>query len=237
MKGIEIHPAAELFPMMGTDELRALADDIKAHGLQEWCVLYQGKLLDGRNRWRACELVGVEPETCERDDEPGFDPIAYVISHNLHRRHLNESQRATVAAKLKKMLQPEAEKKKKTGKSADGAAGGRGKKKNLVENLPQGNGRTRDQAAALLNVSGKSVDHATTVLEQGSNELVQAVERGEVAVSKAAKIAKTTDKKQQLAAATEKPKHEPQTAFEHLKHWWGKANEMQRTLFRDYITH
>jgi len=76
----------------------------------------------------------------------------------LHRRHLTESQRSVDAAKLKRLLEPDADKKKKSGKSADGAAGGRGKKKNLVANLPQGNGRTRDQAAALLNVSGRSVE-------------------------------------------------------------------------------
>lgn len=223
--------------MMGDAELRALADDIKAHGQQEWCVLYQGKLLDGRNRWRACQLLGVEPETCERDDEPGFDPIGYVVSHNLHRRHLKESQRAMVAAKLKKMLEPEAKERQRKG-GGDKKSKAAKPQKSVVANLPQAisNGqKTRDQAAALLNVSGKSVDHAATVLEAGSKQLVQAVELGEVAVSKAASVAKTIDKPKQLAAATEKTPVKEKTPLDHLKHWWGKANDTQRCLFRDWL--
>lgn len=231
LNGIEVHPAANIFPMMGDAELHALADDIKAHGQREWCVLYRGQLLDGRNRWKACDLAGVEPQTCERDDEPGFDPISYVVSHNLHRRHLNESQRATVAAKLKKMLEPAAKERKSDGQKS----GGRGRKKNSVANLPPSNCKVRDQAAAMLNVSGKSVDHASAVLVHGSKELIEAVERGEVAVSRAATVAKSTPKREQLAAATEKPAAKEKTPFDHLVYWWSKANEIQQCLFRNHI--
>lgn len=70
---------------------------------------------------------------------------------------LNESQRAMVSARLKKLLEPEAKERKSAGQKA----GGRGRKKNLVENLPPSNCKTRDQAASMLNVSGRSVDHAS----------------------------------------------------------------------------
>lgn len=87
----------------------------------------------------------------------------------------------------------------------------------------------------MLNVSGRSVNHATTVLEQGSKELVEAVERGEVAVSRAATVAKSLPKSEQLTVATEKPPRKKKTAFEMLKQWWEKADSTSRTRFRKWI--
>lgn len=93
----KIHPAATLFPMLTEDELRELAADIQDHGLQVPLVrTVTGELLDGRNRWLACQMAGVEPawETYEGD------PWRYVVSMNLHRRHLSDKQRAMIAAKM-----------------------------------------------------------------------------------------------------------------------------------------
>lgn len=225
----KVHPAAALFPLMEGAAFAELKADIEKHGQREPVVFYRGQLLDGRNRARACGELKIQVSECELDDE--IDPIAYVLSANLHRRHLNESQRATVAAKLKKMLEPAAKDRQRDGQKS----GGRGKKKNLVANLPPSNGKSRDQAAAMLNVSGKSVDHASTVLDKGSPELIGAVERGEVAVSRAATIAKSTPKKQQLAAANQKPTTPDKTPLDHLKHWWAKADATQQCLFRNWI--
>jgi hypothetical protein len=55
------HPYADLFPMMTSAELDALAEDVKANGLRHAVVLYKGLTLDGRNRLLACEKAGVEP--------------------------------------------------------------------------------------------------------------------------------------------------------------------------------
>ncbi len=97
------HPAAEIFLTMTERELRALADDIKANG-QRNPVVYVGEkgerlILDGRNRLRACKMAGVEPKFVLWEGEGG-SPVKFVISQNLHRRRLTESQRAMVAAEL-----------------------------------------------------------------------------------------------------------------------------------------
>jgi len=91
------HPLSELFPLMEEQELAALAADIQANGLRTPILLLDDQILDGRNRYRACLLAGVEPVTSEF---AGEDPLEFVLSANLHRRHLNESQRALVAAKI-----------------------------------------------------------------------------------------------------------------------------------------
>lgn len=78
-------------------EFASLVEDIRAHGQVQPLVMYQGKILDGRNRARACEKIGIKPKTV---DYRGTDPLGYVLSLNLARRHLNESQRAMVAARV-----------------------------------------------------------------------------------------------------------------------------------------
>jgi hypothetical protein len=93
------HPLADCFPMLSDSELEELADDIEAHGLHQKIMLYEGQILDGRNRYAACQKVGFSIESSISQYE-GSDPIGYVISVNLRRRHLDTGQRAMIAAKL-----------------------------------------------------------------------------------------------------------------------------------------
>lgn len=79
------HPAAELFPMMKDTDLGMLIEDIDANGLREPILVFQGLVLDGRNRLRACETAGVEPRFIEWDGVGS--PLAIVLSRNFHRRH------------------------------------------------------------------------------------------------------------------------------------------------------
>src|SRR5258706_7186431 len=95
---VGVHPAAEAFPRMSASELQELAGDIKANGLAHPIVRDgAGTILDGRNRLAACEIAGVAPRF---DVYKGDNPVGFIISANLRRRHLNESQRALVASKL-----------------------------------------------------------------------------------------------------------------------------------------
>jgi len=93
----EFHPIANVFPLMMGDEFKRFRKDIKINKLREPIVIYEGKILDGRNRYNACKELGLLVDTKRYD---GDDPVGFVLSANLHRRHLNESQRAMVAAKL-----------------------------------------------------------------------------------------------------------------------------------------
>lgn len=97
-----LHPAAELFPVMDEVAFAALVADIAAQGQREPILILDGQVIDGRHRLRACEQAGLEPVVREVSADEG-DPFGLVVSLNLHRRHLTESQRAMVAARLARL--------------------------------------------------------------------------------------------------------------------------------------
>ena len=153
--GRRFHPIAQLFPLLEGEAFDALAADIGVTGLLEPIIEYEGQILDGRNRYRACIQANREP--CFVSFGNG-DPLTFVLSKNLHRRHLNEAQRAMVAAKL--ATRPKGS-----------------NQHSSIELCSQG------AAAEMLHVGSASVKRAAVVREKAVSELVVIVERGEMAVS------------------------------------------------------
>lgn len=152
---LRYHPLANIFPLIEGEEFDALVADIKANGLQEAITLHEdGTILDGRNRYRASLAAGVD---ARMEMFHGADPLAFVISKNLKRRHLNESQRAMVAARLATMRQGERTDLKPSA------------------NLPKVD---QDAAAQVLKVSPRLVRSAKVVQEKATPELARAVDQG-----------------------------------------------------------
>jgi hypothetical protein len=104
---LPFHPYAELFPRMTNAEFEGLCGDIARKGLLEDIIRYEGKILEGRERYVACERRKVPPRFREYAGECG-SALEFVVSKNLHRRHLTEGQRALVAARLRPHFQEEA---------------------------------------------------------------------------------------------------------------------------------
>jgi ParB-like chromosome segregation protein Spo0J len=96
------HELATVFPLLEGGEYTALIDDIRTHGLLEPITLFEGKILDGRNRYRACLAAGVEPRFREILFGDYAEAAACVISANIHRRHLTAEQRRELIEKLLK---------------------------------------------------------------------------------------------------------------------------------------
>ena len=91
----ELHPLCTLFPRVSGAEFDALVADIKANGIMQPIVLHDGMILDGGNRYRACLEAGVEPTFT---DFSGENIVSFVLSANLHRRHLSPGQQAAIVA-------------------------------------------------------------------------------------------------------------------------------------------
>lgn len=179
---LEFHPVADIFPMMSAREFADLTEDIRTHGLLEPVWLHgDGRIIDGRNRYRACLAAGVEPQFRTHtgsDDEL----VGFVVSLNLHRRHLNESQRAMVAARIANMDR------------------GRPTENSSIEPISQ------DAAAAMLSVGRESVKRAKKVQEHAVPELAEKVTSGQVSVSTAAVVAEAPEEEQREVIAADDEK-------------------------------
>lgn len=225
---LAFHPLADLFPLIEGEAFAELVADIAAHGQRDPIVLHGGRILDGRNRFRACRAAGIAPRfsifgldgatdaiiaaalagRALTDEEmrrtpidlgdlepdftvsgvPGGDALGFVISKNLRRRHLDESQRALVAARLANL---------------NHGGDRRSERLDQAANLPVE--ISQSAAGDMLAVSERSVRAARTVLHDGAPELIAAVERGEVAVSVAEIVARMPlDEQKAVVAAADK---------------------------------
>jgi hypothetical protein len=172
LQSLEFHPIANAFPLMEGDAFRELVEDVRKNGQQQPILTYEGRILDGRNRYRACLEAGEEPWT-----EPwqGKSPVEAVLSLNLHRRHLSSSQRAVVAERMLPHLEAEA-RKRKTGRPKSG------------EKVTQRIGEVRhegeavQQAARLTGTNREYVRSAAKLREEDPDALAR-VERGEATLS------------------------------------------------------
>lgn len=197
--GYEDHPLASIFPLMSDDELQDLTEDIARNGLLEAIVLYEGKILDGRNRNRGCIRSGRNPRYIEFQ---GTDPAAFVLSKNILRRNLTKSQRAAIAADLLPMLEAEALRRHNE-KPNDPARDHHGQfaKGPDVEKFPptEANGdqdlqptqraecrRSRDVAAESAGVNSRYVSDAKLIKEDAA-DLHEQVREGKLTLAQAKK--------------------------------------------------
>jgi N6-adenosine-specific RNA methylase IME4 len=169
---LKFHPFADLFPLLEGERFDALVDSIKRNGLRDPIVVHEGQILDGRNRLRACEAAEVKVKTVKFK---GGDPLEFVIDQNLHRRDLNESQRAMLAVTIATM---------KVGRPS--------------ENAPSG-AISQPEAARMVGVSRRIVQRAVFVCnsEKTIPELAERVRRGELAVDLVEKAAKVIPRDEQ----------------------------------------
>ena len=151
------HPVANIFPLMGEAELHILKEDIKHNGLLESIWLHGGQVVDGRNRYLACNELGIKPRFRKYNGNGNL--IDFVISLNLKRRHLSKSQCAMVAVDTLEYYEKEAKERQRLSK-------GRGKKGKGVAGNSTGFGKSRDMAAKTFGVSGRLIQTAKKIIRE-----------------------------------------------------------------------
>lgn len=155
----KFHKFADFFPMLSDDDMNILSDDISKRGLQEPIVIFGDDILDGRNRYLACKKAGIRP-ILKKFTGTEEEALHFVISKNLHRRHLTTSQRSMIAASISNMKVGKPPKKQKKAEKAN-------------ENIPQKAVRGPDgkfisikKAAEMMKVSPSNVKKAKKLLKE-----------------------------------------------------------------------
>ena len=161
------HPLTAIFPLIEGDAFQELVADIKAHGLCEAIWLYEDQILDGRNRYRACEAAGIEPRFTTYD---GDNPLAFVISLNLKRRHLTAPQLAFVALDIERVEAEFAKERMLAGK------------KDPKQNVA--GGHARDKAANLVGVNRQYISDAKKI-SKADNGVANLVRDGTIKLHEA----------------------------------------------------
>lgn len=177
MTDLQFHPLAEIFPLIEGQEFDDLVADIKARGLREPISTFDGMIVDGRNRYRACRAAEVKLEAGDIGElDPGTDLVAFVISANLRRRHMTNEERAKAADRLATLP--------------------RGSNQHASIEAP-----SQAEAAKKFDVTRTAVQRVRKVRSAGAPELVTAFEKGDIRASVAATVASLPIEKQQEIVA------------------------------------
>jgi len=185
MADYALHPLCTLFARMQGAEFDALCADILANGLQQPIVLHEDMVLDGGNRYRACRAVGVEPRFAAF---AGDDAAAFVLSANLHRRHMEAGQRAAIVALAQDWQQ---------------AHGHGGERKSAQEaTLPLEKRKSTIAARAARSEASERTQKVADKLARQNPDLCRQVALGEISLPKAAAQLEPPKRKALPRAAT-----------------------------------
>jgi N6-adenosine-specific RNA methylase IME4 len=177
------HPLAGVFPLLEGAEFDALVASIRRSGLRNSIIVYENKIIDGRNRERACAEIEANPQPSDHPDAKaryeafeGDDPVQFVLDQNRDRRHLNPAQLAMAADALANLEWGT----NRFSRAAAAAA------------------LTQAEAAERMRTSQRSLRYARVVKGNGSAKWVQAVWAGKCPIERAAEIAKLDQETQDM---------------------------------------
>lgn len=194
------HPAACIFPMLPDEELQELANDIREHGQHEAIVLYDGMVLDGRNRWLACKFANVEPKTRTFLGTPQ-EALAYVWSTNRVRRQMNSGQVAIALVKRENLDAEYAATVEAMRKAATARPNaGRPAKSNSVQKIVPNKDTSKLTDSKIAESAGTNrtyINKARKIVEQAP-ELAAKVEREEMTLSQASTELRRIEKRNDL---------------------------------------
>jgi hypothetical protein len=184
---MKFHEYANIYRLLPEAELQKLADDIKGKGQLLPITSYEGKVLDGRNRFNACMLAGVEPRI---EPYEGDDPLGLIASLNDHRRHDTEAERALVGARMANLRQGAPEGNKNAAKS-----------NGSTEPFDSKPAVSITRAAELSGSTPASIKRAKPIVTNGIPALQDMAETGEVSIRAASVVAKLPKDEQEKAVS------------------------------------
>lgn len=256
---VEIHEVCAVFPMMTTEEFGGLKADIAAHGQREPIWTHEGRVIDGRNRLKACQELGIDPVVREWDGNGSL--VEFVVSLNFHRRHLTSGQKAACGVDVEAQLAVEAKAQKHETVVKAGKRSGEVRKKksrdaqnytserkseetsNEVQRVEPSSSekaakKSITKAAKLVGSNRQYVHDAKTVAEK-SPELIEKVKKGEITLPQAKREVQRAQKREKLNEKAIQASQEPDTSRWEIQvgdcvEWMGKTGPgSARLVFAD----
>jgi ParB/Sulfiredoxin domain len=167
------HRFALLVPEPSAAELEELTADIKENGLRDPVIIFEGEILDGRSRQKACHKADVKLRTELFDPKTQGDPLAFVVSKNFKRRQLQMSpgeKAAYVAEHILPIFEQRAKERQDAGRSGGRAPSGAQVPATGAEGVtseletkpkpPKKIVKASQEAAAATGVSARSIERA-----------------------------------------------------------------------------
>lgn len=179
MTDYPIHPACALWPRPSDEEVLAIADDIKANGLLNPIWLFEGAILDGKTRYEACGVAGVEPRF---ETYIGKDPVGFTVSQNKSRRHMTSEELAFAVAELSKLSHG-------------------GNRSNLRDRSLKD--ASVEKLAKIAGIGMTSVYEAKSLLKNGEPNIIELARSGKVGIASAAVFVRRTSREKQRTAVVD----------------------------------
>lgn len=212
---MEIHEYAKIFPPMSEEEFNELVEDIRQNGQLEPIIVYEDKILDGRNRYNACMKLGIKPKMVDYNGE-NLTPLNFVISKNIKRRHLTASQKAILALEIKPLLAEEAKKRQLSNlkqfqedtvvqKIAQRERNEETNDTVRQKVVKREKGRTIEQVGEIVGVNKEYIRKAEKVKKEAP-ELVEKIMAGEMNLSEASKEIKKKQREEKIKQTIEQAK-------------------------------
>ena len=175
-----------LIPPLTEDEKNGLEQSLLNEGCRDALVLWGDILIDGHNRYEICTKHGIPYTTIQKDFESRNAVKLWMMQNQLSRRNLNDFQRIEITHKCADAVKEEARKRQES--TRFGGAG----------NISLTAGQARDELGKMAGVSGKTYEHAVTVIEKASDETKDALRRGEISINKAYQDVRREEKKREV---------------------------------------
>lgn len=190
------HPLSAADRDFTEEERSALEADIRKHGVREPVVLLDGQILDGRHRAAIAAEAGVEcPSRVFEPDIEG-DPQSFVLSANVHRRHLSDYERV-------RRLLPETH-----GLALDVGGGvASHEPSDVLATCAPSPSLSARRIADQAGVSRRTVQHVRAVESSGDQEVIRRARDGDIKISRAHNIVRSKQKRAADRAAGKPTPH------------------------------
>ena len=171
-----------LIPPLTEDEFAGLEASILREGCRDAIILWGKIIVDGHNRYRICRKHKIPFQTLEKKFASREEVKLWMLENQLSRRNLNDFQRVEMVRKCEDAVKAQAEQRMLAGKT------------DPMEKFPQGT--TRDTLGAMAGVSGKTYEHATTVLDKAPEPVIEATRWKELSINAAYGVTKLPEEQQ-----------------------------------------